>query len=109
MSGLSPEARAQQARLKERFIRSLPDKRAGLEESWKRVRVSMWNPNSIAELRTLAHRLAGSAGSYGLDELGAAALRLDHALEAAENSGAQNPLIKRLMAELLAALAKAEW
>jgi HPt (histidine-containing phosphotransfer) domain-containing protein len=50
--------------------------------------------------RHIAHRLGGSAGTFGFPEISDAALALDEALEASADSGE----IKRLRAALAAAL-----
>ena len=108
MSGLSREAQILQAQLTHKFMATLPEKRANFETSWNQVRVNQWNPESLAQLRKLAHKLAGSAGSYGLEELGALALILDVALESAVSSQEQRLLIEKQTAHLIKALVEME-
>lgn len=103
--GLSSEARALQAQLTRKFIASLPDKQARFEQCWREVQASGWSPEPLARLRTLAHRLAGSAGSYGFDDLGALALRLDVSLETKADSGAQRQVVSERTTDLIQALA----
>lgn len=108
MSGLSRKAQALQARLTRMFIATLPEKHASFEASWDQVRVSQWSPEPLAQLGTLAHKLAGSAGSYGFEELGALALKLDVALDNSKSTQEQRLLIERLTVNLIKALAEAE-
>lgn len=70
-----------QARLLRRYLDSFPKKQAELEDHWDQVLASDWGADSLACLRTPVHRLAGSAGSYGLNELGRAARQLDTLLK----------------------------
>jgi HPt (histidine-containing phosphotransfer) domain-containing protein len=107
VAALSREAQVQQAQLTRRFIASLPEKRAELEASWKLVQASRWSPESLAQLRHLAHKLAGSMGSYGLGELGALALDLEVTLVSAASSREQHALIEQRARNLLEALASA--
>ena len=108
MSELSREAQALQAQLTRQFIATLPEKRARFEASWNQVRASQWSPETLAQLRILAHKLAGSAGSYGLEELGALALSLDVALDSAVSSKEQCLLIERQTMNLIEALVEVE-
>lgn len=108
MAPLSPEAQALQKQLITRFVASAPEKRKRIEQAWDLVRQSEWSPEALAELRTLAHRLAGSAGSYGFDELGARALDLDVSLETVDASTSQRRLIERQLRGLVAALEAVE-
>lgn len=108
MPGLSREAQALQAQLTSKFIASLPEKRARIEQCWKQVQDSRWSAEPLTQLRTLAHRLAGSAGSYGLKDLGAFSLRLDVTLQSPDGSLEQRRLIGRQTADLLEALTEAE-
>lgn len=67
-------------RLLRRYLDSLPGKRAEIAERWARVRSGDWDEEAIGELKRPVHRLAGSAGSYGLEDLGRAAAALDRLL-----------------------------
>lgn len=106
MSSLSPEAERLQARLRERYIDSLPDKRAAIDAAWQRVRSCGWRDRDVASLRNLAHRLAGSAGSYGLDALGLAACELDASLASAVDD-AQRGTIETRVSTLLGEFSEA--
>lgn len=106
MPKLSPEAQARQAQLTRKFIASLPEKRARIELCWKEVQDSQWSPETQVQLRTMAHHLTGSAGSYGLEELGALALRLDTTLESGAGSRDQRHKIYQQTADLVRALAE---
>ena len=108
MSELSREAQDLQAQLTRQFIATLPEKRASLEASWNQVRASQWSPETLAQLRILAHKLAGSAGSYGFEELGALALNLDVALDSEVSSKEQRLLIERQTVNLIEALVEVE-
>lgn len=100
MPALSPEAERQQARLLERYLDSLPDKRAAIEAAWRRVRSDGWKARDAAGLRVLAHRLAGSAGSYGLEALGIAAGALDESLAPPVENARRGVVEKRVSALL---------
>jgi HPt (histidine-containing phosphotransfer) domain-containing protein len=55
----------------------------------------------LAEIRPIAHRLAGSAGTFGFAHLGASAMRLDRLL----SEGCREPEIARAhLRQLLAAI-----
>jgi HPt (histidine-containing phosphotransfer) domain-containing protein len=56
------------------------------------------------QLKSLVHRLAGSAGSYGLDELSEAALALNQALADSDGSPRRLAEIESNVTDLLAAL-----
>lgn len=88
MTDLSPEGRTLQEKLLRRYLDSLPDKRADLAEAWQAVLSEGSGTESLTRLRRLTHRLAGSAGSYGLNEVGLAALALEQAIQQA---GAKPP------------------
>ena len=67
-----PDFQAAIAALTAKFAASLPDKRIVLidvAERWKTGR----DPEALREAVAQAHKLAGSAGSYGFDSLGLAA------------------------------------
>lgn len=108
MVELSREAQAQQAQLTRRFIASLPEKRAEIEAAWKQVRASQWSPESLAQLKNLAHKLAGSTGSYGLEGLGALALGLEVALSSAVSSKQKRRHVEMKLENLIKELVDAE-
>jgi DNA-binding response OmpR family regulator len=66
---LEEELQAQLLELSRGYRERLPQK---LEELQKALELARSNPEKIPDARSLAHRLHGSAGSYGLPELGEA-------------------------------------
>ena len=83
------------------YVTALPDKRADLERLWAACADAAADETWQA-LRTLAHRLSGSAPNYGFEVLGAAARALDTRL------GGKTPCRDRtLLAPLVAALHEA--
>lgn len=75
--------------LRVRYARSFASKRAALAEAW-RAFADTADATRARELQVLAHRLAGSAPTYGYEALGAQAGVVDRALadwnEAAPNA-----------------------
>ena len=83
------------------YVAALPDKRAELEHLWAACADAAADEAWLA-LRTLAHRLSGSAPNYDFEALGAAARALDVRL------GGKSPSRDRaLLAPLVAALREA--
>ncbi len=83
------------------YVAALPDKRADLERLWVAC-ADAATDEAWQALRTLAHRLSGSAPNYGFEALGAAARALDTRL------GGKTPCRDRsLLAPLVAALHEA--
>ncbi|NNK51389.1 MAG: Hpt domain-containing protein [Xanthomonadales bacterium] len=104
MTRLSSEAQAQQARLQQKYFDSLPAKRASLAGDWERVQSSDWSDAALAALKAGVHRLAGSAGSYGFDQLGEAAAQLESSLRSGSGAAGFRELIGRQVRELQQAL-----
>ena len=69
MSKLSSNAQQKISELKEAYINALPDKLADLNRSWLAVINESSDPAHLESLRVNSHKLAGSAGSYGLKEI----------------------------------------
>lgn len=80
MVELSPQAQMRLQQMRDNYKQSLPHKKAELEASWATCRDGGWQGECVAELKALAHKLGGSAGLYGFDELGEAARALDMGL-----------------------------
>lgn len=80
MFELSPQAQVRLQQMRDNYRQALPLKKNELEASWAQCRKTGWSGASVAELKSLAHKLAGSAGLFGLDDLGAAAKALDRGL-----------------------------
>lgn len=55
----------------------------------------------LAEIRSIAHRLAGSAGTFGFAHLGASAMRLDRQLS---GGGSEAEIVRAQLHQLLAAI-----
>lgn len=108
MTELSREALLAQEWLVRKYLASLPGKKAGIEACWQQVQASDWHLDEMAKFRLLVHRLAGSAGSYGLQELGVAAATLDESLKCDTRAPAQRQVISRQVTLLLHVLAAAE-
>jgi len=101
---LSPQAKAAQARLLGRYMASLPEKRARIEGLFAQLESRDWDVDAMAALKAEVHRLAGSAGSYGLEALGTAAVVLEGSLKSVPTSTQGYDEIRRQLALLLQAL-----
>ncbi len=91
--------------LHERYVASLIGKRAALADAWAAYRAhdpahGVERDGALRLLASLAHRLAGSAGSYGFDELGRQAQVVDQLATRAQSQGGAT-----LQAQLAAAVA----
>ncbi|MDE1898592.1 MAG: Hpt domain-containing protein [Xanthomonadaceae bacterium] len=87
------------------YVAALPDKQADLERLWAACADAATDEAWLA-LRTLAHRLSGSAPNYGFEALGAAARALDTRLggkTACRDRGLLAPLVAALREALAAA------
>lgn len=67
--------------LQSRYQTSLPNKRASVELAWRALCADSTDPARLESLTRLVHRLAGSAGSYGYEEIGEIAGSADALLE----------------------------
>jgi len=94
--------------LRKRYADSLADKRAALVGAWETWRASTGSPAHLRDLAMLAHRLAGSAGSYGYDELGACASALDRVATALQDVPGDHAPLDGAMRALLAAIDAAQ-
>jgi HPt (histidine-containing phosphotransfer) domain-containing protein len=108
MTELSPRAQELQAQLLRRYLDSIPEKRTELETAWESLRAGAWSTDSLAGLKTPVHRLAGSAGSYGLEDVGQAARTLDASLKVSSPTREQRNEIQRQFEVLLSTLADAQ-
>lgn len=73
----NPKYQAALAALTEKFKASLPEKQALLRQRAADWRVTR-SADALKEVVSVAHKLAGSAGSYGFDDLGLAARALEN-------------------------------
>ncbi|MEZ5461144.1 MAG: Hpt domain-containing protein [Dokdonella sp.] len=64
-----------------RYQTSLPNKRSSVELAWRAFCADSTDPARLQSLTRLVHRLAGSAGSYGYEEIGEIAGSADALLE----------------------------
>lgn len=83
--------------LRQRYIDSFPAKAIEIEISIGELQD---RAAALKNLRGLAHKLSGSAGLYGFDELGACARDLVHAID----GGSPMAAVKRLGNSLVARL-----
>jgi HPt (histidine-containing phosphotransfer) domain-containing protein len=70
-------AAALQARLERRYAAVLPERIAGLRDAITQARR---DPDGLEPARELAHRLKGTAGSYGFAEVADGIARIEAAL-----------------------------
>jgi len=75
MAEPSPAFQAQLRALREAFTQSLPAHIAGLERAW--ADPSCGDESRVAQLQQLAHRLGGTAGTFGFNHLAHAARELE--------------------------------
>lgn len=64
---------AKLAASRNRYVTQLPDKIAMISESWDALFATDWNQEQFHVLHRLVHTIAGSAGTFGLAEVGNAA------------------------------------
>ena len=77
MSSLSSNASQKINQLKVAYIESLSDKLADINSSWLEITNENDVDIQLENLRVNCHKLAGSAGSYGLKEISNSARTLD--------------------------------
>ena len=77
----------QNAKLKDRirsvqqhFVAKLPNQIDEIKQLWKTLRYVSWEHERVVELQTIAHRLAGSGGTFGFPEVSHVARAVDVAL-----------------------------
>lgn len=87
--------------LRLRYVQSFPGKVEALQAA--SAALSAGNPDARKQLRDQAHKLAGSAGMYGFDDLGNQARAVVHAVDAAAADAEVQELLSRLLASLRAA------
>ncbi len=86
---------------------SLPEKVRTLAQALHRVRRQPDDSGAFVEARLLAHRLKGSAGSFGFDMVGDAAARLEEALDQVELKGPSRAEAWSRIASVLTELVRA--
>jgi len=75
--------------LRAEYRSEMPAKLARLDALWARVASGDTAAGELAELRRALHTIAGSAGSFGLPEIGDAARTAENFLESTSNLGAE--------------------
>ncbi len=90
MPELSSEAQEKIAQLKQAYISSLPEKVTALEECWSKLKADPYNEKNLMQFRTICHKLAGSSGSYGLNNIFNYASRLEQACMDASDASVNN-------------------
>lgn len=103
MVELSQQAQMRLQQMRDNYKQSLPAKKNELEAAWASCMASQWAGDTVAELKSLAHKLGGSAGLYGFDALGEASRALDTGL-----SGVFEPLNKADLQKVLALMVQLE-
>ncbi len=97
MPNLSPDAQQKISQLKREYVASLPKKLAILDENWQKIIDGSFEMTHLELLRTHSHKLAGSAGSYGLDKISNTARSLEElCLEILRSTKTQQEIIKSI-------------
>ena len=86
---ISPELAARIALLRAEYRAVLPDR---LAELLAAVVLARTTPSAIGGALAIAHRLAGTAGSYGFHELGDACAAVEDALARAQTNADWGPV-----------------
>ncbi len=85
------------------YKRGLPAKVAEIRAQWQAVNIDADAPKAMKDLERMAHTLAGTAGTLGYREIGAAAKALELLVEHAVVAGTDLTLTQR--SEIAQALA----
>lgn len=93
------------AALQKRYAASLPDKCAEFDQAWALFDQDQAE-DALAQLRHLAHKLAGSGASYGFDALSRDARALEHRVIDQQEQGADPEALKATFAALQQTLIK---
>lgn len=79
---IPPEALAQMERMREEYVRDLPAKLDGLAAAVMVCRGAPADPALRTAARVLAHRISGTAGAYGVPEVGSACAQVEELIVA---------------------------
>jgi len=71
------------------YLQELPDKLATIDNLWRKVTLSVWNDKAFKLFHSMVHGIAGTAGSFGLVEVGEVARSIDIQCRTIEESGKQ--------------------
>ena len=79
--GSSDDGNSRFEKLAARYAERLPEKISEIEAAWDSLQASESFGAAASALRNLAHKLAGTAGSYGFSKLSGAAAALENELD----------------------------
>lgn len=102
---LSKRAQMLLAEERERYVSSLAAKRDAIRKAWHQLSIQKKPPHAVDEFMQLIHRLAGSAGSYGMDQLSDAARVLEDVLIAEQQNNPTELTIQVAFQDLMDAFA----
>jgi HPt (histidine-containing phosphotransfer) domain-containing protein len=85
---IDPDFRARLNALSDKYAASVPGLLAGIAQALARCRAEQWAAPALAELHKALHTVAGSAGTFGFGVLGQECRRLEQALRALDDGGA---------------------
>ena len=77
------------------YRRSLPDKATAIRNAADAARQAGWAGDALAELASLVHRLAGSAGAYGYADIHQQAAALNRNLKPLVEETASDAMTER--------------
>lgn len=92
--------------LKRVFLRRVNDDAAQLERHQSALAEKPASPDTLVEIRDLAHALAGASGFYGFTEIGDAAAALEAAVVSGADASGSTETIERALGSLLAQVAE---
>lgn len=93
------------------YLRRLPTRIREFETVWTALEQSNWNSTHLETLHELAHRLAGTGGSYGFNELSKVAHQFEMSLEVPHDTNkiiANFKAFKQVVAELTVGIEEEE-
>lgn len=93
---------ARLAQLHERFRASLPQKSEELKTRWRAVASN--DAYALDELLRYVHRLAGSTGMYGYEELARLARSVEHVLKQPSEGGPASVVLEDSVQALITAI-----
>lgn len=92
--------------LREYFSERLPHRLREVEDAWREIRETGWNPEPVRRLHRLAHSLTGTGSTFGFPVVSEAARRLETLLQGTAEGTAPPPSPERVE-ELLGELRRA--
>ncbi len=72
--------------LREAYAKQLPDKLADVARQWRALQDQPWDPGRARNLHRHVHTLAGSAPTFGFDDVGRQARHAEHLLKTWNNA-----------------------